>query len=167
MKTLLSRLRAQLRLETVICQSVSPASSALAGWNQCPSRALREPRASCHLLCKIKMISLRVCSVRQASLEVRNGYSQGLAEWLRHSRESWNELQASAHTGGSRGPKKPRKPWSAHSSDGMPGYNTGLPEKRTSTPSSGVWWTEVDILVYLLADMESWGNITQSMWASV
>lgn len=40
------------------------------------------------------MISLRVCSVRQEPLEVRNGYSQGLAEWLTHSRESWNELQA-------------------------------------------------------------------------
>lgn len=50
MKILLSRLRAQVRLETLMWQSFPLVFSEIC--------VLREPKASCHLICKMKMISI-------------------------------------------------------------------------------------------------------------
>lgn len=116
MKILLSRLRAQVRLETIMWQSFPLVFSE----PQVEICVLREPKASCHLLCKMKMISIWVCSTRWEPFEVRNRYSQP----CRVSDTQQTELHWTQSFGSHKrlpGPEEAQKPQSAQSSDGKPG----------------------------------------------
>lgn len=121
MEPFLSRLRAPLRLETILGGFSSAVS-------ELPCSAPRDPRASYHWLCRLEMISLWVCSTILEPFEGRSRY-------LRASQRGWHPTESWNGQNFARGLKKPRKP-ACSELRWTPGHNMDFPGKSTNVPSS-------------------------------